>query len=520
MKHLILPLLYVFILQSCTQNDPTRVTIETGTLQGFYSEDSTVVKFLGIPYAKPPIGDLRWAPPQKPSPWEGVREAKEYSDHAVTYRFADWVYIEEDNMSEDCLYLNVWRPAHTPEKPLPVLVQIHGGGFAAGMGSEPRLEGTSMAKEGMVVVSLNYRLNVFGFLAHPELTAESAHQTSGNYGIMDQQLALEWVRDNIEQFGGDPERITITGESAGSMSALALMTSPRSKDLIAGVIGSSGGIIPIPNLQQAEANGKYYADQSGLTSLKQLREASTEQIVEMYKKASDIGFIINQDGYVFPKSTSEIYKVGEAADIPVIIGWNSTELPPEALMGGMELTSENFETVVKAAFPKHYEDLLEEYPHQTRDEIWLSASELALMNFVVPGAYAWFDLHRKHSKKPTYRYIFSKVHPPYESVDLSTYEPALGAFHAQEIPYAWGNLPLSQGFQYTEDDYKVSDTMKAYMVNFIKTGNPNGEGLLEWSAVGPEDKAPTIMNFDTETKAISAEKDYRITDFLKMMGYE
>lgn len=516
MKRILMIFLCLYGILGYGQNNSPTVEIETGTIEGVFSEDGAIEKYLGIPFAKPPVGELRWAPPQKPDSWVGVKETKTYGKQAVTYRFADWVEFEEENLSEDCLYLNVWKPAGEQEG-LPVLVQIHGGGFAAGTGAEARLEGSSMAREGMVVVSINYRLNIFGFFAHPELSKGSPQGASGNYGLMDQQLALQWVRDNIARFGGDPGRVTITGESAGSMSVLALMTSPLSKDLMAGAIGSSGGTIPMFPLVLAERNGRLIAENAGYTSLDQLRKASTAEILEIYKNVDGLTFFPVRDGYVLPANFSELYEAKQHADIPLILGWNSTEMPEEAYLGGNDFSKERFVSATQAAFPNQYQEILAEYPHETREQVRRSSAELASLGFIVPGAWQWFDLHRNLSEKPVYRYIFSKVHPPHSSVDLSTYEPPLGAYHAQEISYCWGNLDLNEGFEYTEEDYRVSSVMKQYMVNFIKTGNPNGEGLPEWPAQAG-DSEPLIMDFDSETRLRPADKDYRIVNALKAMG--
>ncbi len=517
MYKLTLLLLSICLAISCKTDtiveNPLQKHLESGIIEGFLSEDGTVEKYLGIPYAQPPIGNLRWKTPQKLKPWKDILKTQKYDNIAMQYKFADWVNFDEDKISEDCLYLNVWKPSVIGDRKLPVLVNIHGGGLLVGEGSEIRLEGTSMAKRGMIVVTINYRLNIFGFFAHPELSAESPYGASGNYGYMDQQFALQWVKNNIEVFGGDPNRITIAGESAGAYSVLSLMVSPLSKDLIAGAIGSSGGLIPLLTMEEAERRGTLALNKSGYKSITELRKASSEDILNIYKNSNSSAYTPTLDNYFFTKDIPEIYKAQEQANIPLLIGWNTVELTPESYLGGPNYTKDNFVNITKAYYPNHFEKILEMFPNETEDEIKWSAIDLASIRFIGQGAWKWFDLHRQHNSKPVFRYLYSKVHPPHKSVDLKIYKPPLGAHHAQEIPYSWGNLPLITDFNYSEDDYKVSDIMQVYFSNFIKTGNPNGNQLPNWPACEPDNGFPIIMNIDTETKLVRANLDYRFRFF-------
>jgi para-nitrobenzyl esterase len=485
--------------------------VESGIIEGLLNEDGSVEKYLGIPYAKPPVGSLRWKPPQKPEPWEGILKTQKYGHEAIKSTYTPW--FDKDEASEDCLYLNVWKPTKTGERGLPVLVNIHGGGFQYGGCSSPRHEGTSMAKKGMIVVSMNYRLNIFGFFAHPELSKESPHGSSGNYGLLDQQFALQWVKNNIAAFGGDPNRITIAGGSAGSISVLALMSSPLSKNLIAGAIGSSGGLkaqVLLP-LKEAEKQGQLAAENKGYSTITDLRAASTKDIMELYKSGSQGDYWPIIDQYFLPKDVRTIFKTNEQAQIPLLIGWNSAENQPHFYFREHTLTKDNFVKIAKELYPESFQDILEMFPHETITEIERSASDISSLRFIVFGTWKWFDLHRKHSDQPVYRYVFSKVVPPKisDSVDMTTYRPPLGAGHSQEVEYWKGNLHLRNDRNFSPEDHKVSATMQEYFANFIKTGNPNGNGLPDWPAVKANHESPVIMNFDTQTKLVPASLDYR-----------
>lgn len=512
-KLVIILVVLVFINISALAQNPLQKRIDSGIIEGVLSQhDEQVEKYLGIPYAQPPVGDLRWKAPQKPAPWQGILKTQKYSKKAMQPLLQKNPWLTMDKLSEDCLYLNVWKPRDVGGGKLPVLVIIHGGGLMNGGTTGPELEGSSMAKKGMVVVTVNYRLNIFGFFAHPELSAETSYKGSGNYGYMDQQFALQWVKNNIEEFGGDPNRITVAGESAGAWSVLTLISSPLSKDLIAGAIGSSGGVIPLLSMKEAENRGRLTLEKSGHKTIAELRKASTEEILDIYNSGNRFAYTPTMDNYVFTKDIPDIYKVQEQAKIPLLIGWNSSERGPGFYLKGANLTKNNFVKRTKKLYPNNYEKILEMYPHETKDEIKWSAIDLS-SPYSIRGTWKWFDMHRKQTNQPVFRYLFSKIHPPLKTEDLSTYKAPLGARHAQEIAYSWGNLSLKNNYSYTEDDYKVSATMQGYFANFIKTGNPNGNQLPEWPAVKPNSESPFIMSIDTETKLIPASNDFRYRFF-------
>jgi para-nitrobenzyl esterase len=511
--------------------------IENGTIEGNYDTKTGIQTYFGVPFAKPPVGELRWKNPQPLDNWTSVKETKKFGPRPMqTVVFGD-MNSRSNGVSEDCLYLNVWTPAKRNTKDLPVLVYFYGGGNVAGDASEPRYDGESMAKKGIVVITCNYRLNVFGNFAHPELSAESLHKASGNYGYFDQLAALKWVQKNIAAFGGDPKKVTIAGESAGSISVSYQMASPLSKGLIMGAIGESGaGITPTMapvTLAEAEKQGADFAKNAGVPTLKQLRALSSREVYEIYNESKRFGFPVVLDGYFLPKTLPQIFNAKEQAQIPLLLGWNSAEIPGQAFMQGQPYKEENYVARVKKEYPNDFEEVMKLYPHGSDKEIELSATALAADRFISYSTWKWFDLHRNNSSQPVYRYLYSKLRP--ELVDNSmasglaggtvkkdqnTPKPpqAVGAPHACEIEYCMGNLPLVKEYAWTADDYKVSETMLNYFANFIKTGNPNGAKLPEWTAAKAGDPTPPVMIIDTESRTEKALNDARYLFMDKAYG--
>ena len=505
-----------------------KAEVEQGTLEGTFDTRNALQMFFGVPYAKPPVGELRWRAPQPLEKWSGVYHAKSFANGPVQGLVFGDMRFRSPGVSEDCLYLNIWSPAKPKGSPLPVLVYFYGGGFVAGDGSEPRYDGASMAKKGIVVVTVNYRLNIFGFFAHPELSKESPYHASGNYGLLDQHAALKWVQKNIHVFGGDPSRVTIAGESAGSISVSAQMSSPLSKALIAGAIGESGAginptLAPVP-LAEAEKTGIEFATKAGYTTLAQLRSLSTFELFELYSQSKRFGFPLVVDGYFFPGTMPEIFANQQQAQIPLLLGWNSAEIPAAAFMNGKPLTKENFISRVRETYAENADEILKLHPHANTTEVELSATALASDRFIAYSTWKWFDLHRKNSAQPVYRYLYSRVRPPLidqskvsglaggtlEKQKDSPPPPApVGAAHACEIEYCMGNLSLSTEYAWTAEDYKVSAVMQEFFANFIKTGNPNGEGLPKWPAAEREDATPSVMIINVESKAVEATDDAR-----------
>ncbi len=514
-----------------------QTTIENGIIEGNYDTKSGIQTYFGVPFAKPPVGNLRWKAPQPLENWKGVKETKKFAARPMqTVVFGD-MNSRSNGVSEDCLYLNVWTPAKRNTKDLPVLVYFFGGGFVAGDASEPRYDGEAMAKKGIVAVTVNYRLNIFGFFAHPELSAEAPYKASGNYGLLDQAAALKWVQKNIAAFGGDPKKVTIAGESAGSISVSAQMASPLSRNLIAGAIGESGaGINPTlapVSLAEAEKVGSDFAKNAGYPSLAKLRALSTREIYEIYNESKRFGFPTVIDGYFYPKTITQIFNAKEQAQVPLLLGWNSAEIPGAAFMFGQPNKDENYIARVKKEYPNDYEEVLKLYPHGSEKEIELSATALASDRFIAYSTWKWFDLHRNNSSQPVYRYLYSKLRPPLVDQSLTSGlaggtvrkegaapkapEP-VGAPHACEIEYCMGNLHLIKEYAWTADDYKVSETMLNYFANFIKTGNPNGVKLPEWPAAKAGDNTPPVMILNAESKAENAKDDARYLFLDKAYG--
>jgi para-nitrobenzyl esterase len=488
---LFLPLLAVMSFLPVKQSNQLRVQTVNGTVEGKL-EASGIRSFKGIPFAKPPINQLRWQAPRPAESWTGVRKALDFGPGPMQGQPYGDMHQRSPKMSEDCLYLNVWTPAKSVKEKLPVLVYFYGGGYIAGDGSEPRYDGENMAKKGIVTLTVNYRLGVFGFLAHPELSKESAHHSSGNYGLMDQNAALKWVKQNIAAFGGDPSKVTIAGESAGSISVSAQMASPLSKHLIAGAIGESGAMIhptlaPV-TLEQGEQNGLAFAATLNAGSLAALRKVPAEELLTKASVAGAFKTAATIDGYFLPKSPVAIFEAGEQAKVPLLAGWNSTEVPYQAFLWNAAPTPENYREKVLTEYPKNAEQVLKLYPGNTSEEVIASATALASDRFINYSTWKWIDLQSKTSSQPVYRYLFSRPKPG-----------APGAPHAFEIEYAMGNLDSNKALVWTNDDQKVSSVMMEYFANFIKKGNPNASGLPKWDTVNTT-TGGTYMNINVQSK--------------------
>ncbi len=499
------------------QQSNLQVKISNGTLEGTFNAATGINSFKGVPYALPPIGELRWKEPQPAANWTGVRKADHFSHMPMQKQVYSDMIFRADTMSEDCLYLNVWQPAKPSKEKLPVLVYFYGGGFVGGDGSEFRYDGESMAQKGIIAITISYRLGIFGFFTHPELTKEAPYHGSGNYGLMDQTAALKWVQANIEAFGGDPKRVTIAGESAGSIAVFAQMASPLSKNLIAGAIGESGAMIkptlPAVTLAEGEKMGTDFAQKVNAGSLADLRAIPAAQLLDDASKHGNYKLAATIDGYFLPKSPVEIFEAGEQAHVPLLVGWNSAEIPYNAFTSGEMPTPENYAKKVKHEFGDNAGEVLKLYPGNTQDEVIKSATALASDKFIAYSTWKWSDLQAKTGDNPVYRYLFSCPRPPEVTpvnnpVAGKMPAPLVGASHASEIEFAMGNLSYDKVFAWTPDNYKASATMENYFANFIKTGDPNGKGLPKWT---PNTKGSTakFININVHTRLETAGEDGR-----------
>jgi len=482
-----------------------RVKVESGVLEGIAGADSTVRVFEGVPFAAPPVGALRWQAPQAAAAWTGVRQADHFG--ARCYQppvFPDMVFRDKAS-SEDCLYLNVWTPAPAPKKRLPVLVYFYGGGFVAGSGDEPRYDGTNFAKKGIVVVTINYRLGVFGFFAHPALTAESPHKASGNYGLLDMVAALQWVQRNIGAFGGDPAQVTIGGESAGSASVSALVASPVAAGLFRGAIGESGamfntmGVLAAPSLDKAEKAGVSFATASGAKSLAELRAMSAEDVLQALVKGGAFRFNPIIDGYFLPEAVSSIYAAGKQNHVALLAGWNADEIRGSVLGATPKPTLVSLTGQLKARFGDQAGEAAKVYAASNDEEALAVTGDLANDTFISYSTWKWIEAHAATGHAPVYRFRFDRAVP------LPAGSPMPGvmglAGHSWELEYVFGALD-SKKAAWGPEDRKASAEIADYFANFIKKSNPNGGGLPKWPAFG---KSHEVMHLDANCHAAPEE---------------
>lgn len=502
----------VAVISACAQNmTGPKIKTANGIIQGV-SEASGIRSFKGIPFAQPPVGDLRWKAPQPPANWQGIRAADHFGPQAMQqYLYSDMIF-RSAGKSEDCLYLNVWTPAKTGKEKLPVLVYFYGGGFRTGDGSEGRYDGESMAKKGIVALTVNYRLGVFGFMAHPELTKESPNHASGNYGLMDQHAALVWVQHNIAAFGGDPDRVTIAGESAGSMSVSAQIASPLSKGLFRAAIAESGALLgnlsPTP-LAIAEQAGVSFANRVKATTLADLRKIPADSLL---KWGANGRFGCTVDGYFLPEQPQAIFAAGKQMHVALLAGWNSAEGDYKSILGrNVAPTPENYKAGIQRLYGDKAADVLQQYPANTAGEVIASGNALASDRFIAYSTWKLIDLQARTQNSPVYRYLYVQPRPR-----LGTdAEAPTGAVHSAEIEYAMGNLHYNKVYNWTPGDQKTSEVMHAYFANFIKTGNPNGPGLPAWDTMQSKgDKKVMIIDANTHAVPDNTQARYALMDGL------
>jgi len=459
---------------------PPSVPTASGPVSGIASTDGTVVAFKGIPYAAPPVGERRWRAPAAPAPWSAVRKADQYSascmQHVVEER-KPWTheFMAHNDISEDCLYLNVWTPAQGAGDKLPVYFWIYGGGYVEGSTAVPAYDGENLARRGVVVVTINYRLGVFGFLAHPELTREAGH--SGNYGSLDQLAALQWVQKNIAGFGGDPGKVTISGQSAGSNGVHNLVASPLARGLFQRAVAESGsGYVPnaaSKSLSAAEEDGVKFAAAKGAKSLKELRALPAQALMPSANETSS-AFRPVIDGYFLPADPNDIYITGKQNDVPELTGMNRDERSSEADYGTIPLAT--YGTRMRQRYGAAADTFFTLYPNDTQPHSRAS-QQAAFRDSGLVSMFMWGQLRARTAKTPAFTYYWTHPEP---GPDSARY----GAFHTSEVPYVFGSLNQSQR-PWTEQDHKMAELLGAYWVNFMKTGDPNGPGLPRWPAFDP-----------------------------------
>jgi para-nitrobenzyl esterase len=502
-------------MAAAQQPSRLQVKTETGIVQGKMQGSSRA--FLGIPYAAPPVGELRWKAPAPPVPWNGARDATKFGAECMQARIFDDMVFRDPGPSEDCLTLNVWTPANATKKKLPVMVWIHGGGFVAGASSEPRQDGATLATEGVIVVSMNYRLGIFGFFELPELIADSGKNAAGNYGLLDQVAALEWVKKNIAAFGGDPGNVTIFGESAGSFSVSELMASPVAKRLFQRAIGESGADFPTRttpkmSLEQSAKDGAEYAKKVlGTDSLKELRAIPADKLLETVSKPGSErrgASMVVVDGYFLPKPVREIFAAGEQNDVPLLAGWNRDEGSGAVLSAKPPLTAASVKELGEKEFKEKAAEFFKNYPATDDATAVRSWEDFAGDRFIAFGTWKWLVAAVTTGKSPVYRYQFDEAPP-----DDPSREQGMGAFHSGEIEYVFGTLEWRIPTLWKSEDKALSEFMRKYWSNFARTGNPNGAGLPRWPLYKPGGNAQ-VMHLSGQSKA-SEDRNWERYQFLK-----
>lgn len=475
------------------------VRVENGALRGVASGIPSVTVFKGVPYAAPPVGALRWRAPQPCADWEGVRDASHFAPMAAQPDDKSALDVREfcgfgthETCSEDCLYLNIWTPAQSPEERLPVLFYLHGGGFYQGYSYDVTVSGDAFAKQGCILVSVEYRVGMLGFFAHPELTAESSYGASGNYGLLDQVAALKWMRRNIAAFGGDPDNITMFGQSAGAMSATAHLCTPLTcGDITRVLLQSAGGykgktmhLLPQLTLDESEAFGCKLLAELGAETIAEARAMSMEQILAVQQKNGMI-FAPIVDGYFFPKDPDDIIAANEHHNIPVMIGhcadesgWfrhskNPAQPPAPGAQG-------DFACEARAQYGAYAERYLDACGYFDDP---VAAADNRFHDRIATAALAYCELMTKFpGRKPTYFYYFNRELPG----------DAFGAFHASDLWYVFGTLHRSWR-PFAETDYRLSHTICSYLCNFAKTGDPNSAALPCWTPYTSANRAALAL---------------------------
>jgi para-nitrobenzyl esterase len=448
-----------------------------GVVEGVVKDG--IASFKGVPFAAPPVGELRWRSPQPVKPWTGVKKADEFAPGPMQDTSFGAKLGGSQKVSEDCLYLNVWTGAKKAAGKRPVMVWIYGGGFGIGMTSTPTYDGTNLAKKGVVLVSVAYRVGPMGFLAHPDLSKESG-KGSGCYGVQDMIAGLKWVKENIAQFGGDPRNVTIFGESAGGMAVGMLTTAPMAKGLFQRAISESGGAMTPPRttLKEAEALGNAYLSKLGANDIKAARALSAEAI---QKDTTGMGFFRPvADGETIADNQYELFEAGKFNDTPILVGTNSHE---GGLFVTQKITVADFEKTIRSRFGSSADAVLKAYPHGTDAEATRANQDIMRETSFAWPTWTWAKMQSNHGKNNAFVYYF----------DHRTPMSPEGSSHAAEISYVFCNLGGMGGGTGPEDK-ALSDLLSSYWINFAKNGDPNGSGLPVWPSFNEKDQK--TMFFD------------------------
>jgi para-nitrobenzyl esterase len=467
--------------------DALDVKTADGKVHGKLINDDKVRAFLGMPFAAPPVGDLRWKAPQPVAQWNDVRDATKYGSHCMQVAFPDMSF-QDAGPSEDCLYINVFTPADAKDdSKLPVMFWIYGGGYTGGSASEPRHNGDFLPTKGVVLVTFNYRLGVFGFLATQELMQEGGG-SAGNYGLMDMIAALKWTHNNIAQFGGDPGNVTIFGESAGSFAVSTMMASPLAQGLFEKAIGESGsalgGGLGGRTVADEASQGNAWARSLGASTIADLRAIPAETILEDSRKPGAPRFSPAIDGNVLVAPVAATYLAGRQAHIPLLAGWNRDEGNLNVAKG---LTVEKWKARAQEQYGQAAADFLSMYSGTDDAQAQRSAIDYAGDNFIAFGTWLWVEAQVRTGNAPVYRYHLELAAP------VSKFHPDSAAFHSDDIEYVFGTLATRVGAVWRPEDWKLSEQMMDYWTNFAKTGDPNGAGLPEWPRY---DKTGELIHLD------------------------
>lgn len=483
------------------------VQTANGKVQGNFNTDKTIRTFKGIPFAAPPVGDLRWKEPQSPQNWSGIKQCTSFSASPIQnkpqpfYCWTEEFIAQPEPLSEDCLYLNIWSGAKSKTEKRPVFVWIYGGGLSSGSANCAIYDGEEMAKQGVVFVSINYRVGVLGFMAHPELSKESGHTASGNYGFLDQIAALKWIQKNIAAFGGNPQNVTIAGQSAGAFSVTALIASPLAKGLFHKAIPQSGGLLShrlSQSLEDAEKQGSKFMEKAQCNSIAELRKKSADELQQLSNN-SDVGrFGTTLDGYVLPHNLIEHFKKGAHNQVPILTGWVTGD---GSFLGDSKQSVEDYKKEAQTKYGDRADTFLSIFPASTNEEVKAVQQKLTLLGFAgLPS-----HLLASFTKQPTYLYQFAHVPP-----DKPNF-PNYGAFHTSEVPYTLHNLHTWQR-PWQDLDRGLENTISSYWVNFAKTGNPNAKGLPEWKKYDKQSGNIMILGDKIELKSAFLKKEF---DFLE-----